>query len=431
VRRKWWYVALPGVYIARSARRSAARWRGVSATARRSRSDPGVGVASRVAPSLAASKARVWVALQVVPAAAEPDNPVSPMAARVVTAVMAGTARWGNLLTPDQRRTPDVVTECLTGIARCADMGAARRVVAAGFGGPEHLEVVEYSVGEPGPGQVLVSVRAAGVNPADVKRYRGPGDPAALPLVLGYEAAGVVTAVGAGTAHAIGDEVIAFRVQGAYASELVVDASALTPKPASLEWSEAGGLMLTGATAWHTLVATGVGDGDTVVVHGAAGGVGLPAVQLARLRGARVIGTASARNHDLLRSLGAEPVTYGEGLLDRIRELAPDGVDAALDLVGTDEAMDVSLALVDDRSRIATIANFARGPVEGVKLLGGGPGADPGEDIRNAARTELARLAGDGTLRVFVGSTYPLDDAAAAHRQILTGHTTGKLILLP
>jgi NADPH:quinone reductase-like Zn-dependent oxidoreductase len=154
-------------------------------------------------------------------------------------------------------------------------------------------------------------------------------------------------------------------------------------------------------------------------------------VQLARLRGARVIGTASPRNHDFLRELGAEPVVYGDGLADRVRALAPDGVDAALDLVGTDEAMDVSLELVADRSRIATIANFSRGPKEGVRLLGGGPGADPGNDIRDAARSELARLAGTGELRVFVASAYPLDDAADAHRQIATGHTTGKLVLLP
>jgi NADPH:quinone reductase len=303
--------------------------------------------------------------------------------------------------------------------------------VAAGYGGPENLEVQEVTLPEPGAGEVRVSVRAAGVNPADVKRYRGPGDPDQLPLPLGYEAAGVVTEVGPDVDHAVGDEVIVFRTQGAYASDLVVGAAALTPKPPSLGWAEAGGLMLTGATAWHTLVATEVGEGDTVLIHGATGGVGLPAVQLARLRGARVIGTAHERNHALLSELGAEPVAYGDGLADRVRALAPDGVDAAIDLVGTDEAMDTSLELVADRARIATIANFARGPKEGVKLLGGGPGADPGDDIRSAARAELARLAGDGTLRVFVAATYPLDDAAEAHRQIATAHTTGKLILLP
>jgi len=114
-----------------------------------------------------------------------------------------------------------------------------------------------------------------------------------------------------------------------------------------------------------------------------------------------------------------------------VRALAPDGVDVALDLVGTDEAMDVSLELVADRDRIASIANFARAPHEGIRLLGGGPGADPGDEIRMAARPELARLAGEGTLRVVIAATYPLDDVADAHRQIATGHTAGKIVLIP
>jgi NADPH:quinone reductase-like Zn-dependent oxidoreductase len=262
--------------------------------------------------------------------------------------------------------------------------------------------------------------------------YAEPGDPAKLPIALGYEAAGVVAAVGPEvTGWTEGDEVIAFRASAAYTSDLVVDVDALTPKPSSLGWPEAAGLMLTGATAWHTLEATDVHAGDTVLVHGATGGVGLLAVQLARLRGARVIGTTHPRNDDLLRDLGAEPVAYGEGLLERVRALTPGGVDVALDLVGTDEAMDVSLALVPDRSRIASIANFDRAPREGVRLLGNGPGADPGTEVRDAARAELARLAGEGSLRVVVASTYALDDAADAHRQIRSGHTTGKLVLLP
>lgn len=310
-------------------------------------------------------------------------------------------------------------------------MSASTRVVAAGYGGPENLEVRENPLDEPGAGQVRVSVRAAGVNPADAKSYRNEGDPARLPLPLGYEAAGVVAAVGPATSAAVGDEVIVFRTRGAYATDLVVDESTLTPKPSSLGWPEAGGLMLAGATAVHTLEATGVTSGDTVLVHGGAGGVGLNAVQLARLRGARVIATAGERNHDLLRELGAEPVSYGEGLADRVRALAPDGIDVALDLVGTDEAMDVSLELVADRGRVATIANFERGPREGVRLLGGGPGADAGDELRMAARPELARLAGAGGLRVLVAATYPLTEAADAHRQIATGHTTGKILLLP
>jgi NADPH2:quinone reductase len=310
-------------------------------------------------------------------------------------------------------------------------MSASRRVVAAGIGGPEQLRVEEVATTQPDAGQVRISVRAAGVNAYDAKVYAA-GDPSRLPIRLGYEAAGVVSAVGEDvTAWSVGDEVVAFRASGAYATDLVVDQAALTAKPGSLGWAEAGGLMLTGAAAWHTLEATGVGEGDTVLVHGSTGGVGLSAVQLARIRGARVIATAHPRNHDLLRELGVEPVAYGEGLLERVRALAPEGVDAALDLVGTDEAMDVSLALVADRDRIATIANFDRAPREGVRLLGNGPGADPGTEVRDAARAQLARLAGSGELRVLVAATYPLEAAADAHRQIATGHTTGKLVLLP
>ena len=304
--------------------------------------------------------------------------------------------------------------------------------MAAAYGGPENLRIEELPIRDVLPEQVRVAVRAAGVNAYDAKVYAKPGDPARLPIALGYEASGVVAAVGVDvTGWAEGDEVIAFRASGAYTSDLIVETRALTPKPPSLGWAEAAGLMLTGAAAWHSVVATRVGEGDTVLVHGATGGVGLPTVQLARLRGARVIGTTAPRNDDLLRELGVEPVAYGEGLLDRVRSLAPDGVDVALDLVGTDEAMDVSLALAPDRRRIATIANFERAPREGVLLLGNGAGADPGTELRDAARADLARLAGEGSLRVFVGATYPLDDAAGAHRQILTGHTTGKLVLLP
>jgi NADPH:quinone reductase-like Zn-dependent oxidoreductase len=307
-----------------------------------------------------------------------------------------------------------------------------RRVVATGFGGPENLELQQVALPDPGRGQARVEVRAVGVNPIDVKLYRGPGDPADLPVVLGFEAAGVVSAVGDGAADdvgplSVGDEVIAFRAPGAYASSLVLDGSALTRKPPGLDWPSAAGLLLASAAAWHAVTHTHVGDGDTVLVHGAAGGVGLAAVQLARLRGARVIGTASLSGHDLLRDLGAEPVVYGDGLADRVRALAPSGVDVALDLVGTDEALDVSLTLVADRSRVTTIANFTRGPEEGV-LLPGGPESDA---LRDAVRPELARLAGEGLLRVVVGATYPLTRAADAHRTLASGHTTGKLVLLP
>lgn len=315
------------------------------------------------------------------------------------------------------------------------DMSAV--VVAAAYGGPEVLAVVDRPAAEPGPGLARIEVRACGVNPIDYKLYSGAmgGDPARLPLSLGFEAAGVVTAVGDDAVGplgpvAAGDEVIAYRVSGAYAAELVAPAQALVPKPHALGWPEASGLMLGGATAWHALAATSVSSGDTVLVHGASGGVGLMVVQLALARGASVIGTASSARHDLLRDFGAIPVAYGDGLADRVRAAAPQGIDAALDLVGTDEAIDVSAELVADRNRIATIAAARRGLEPGMQALGGGPGADPGTELRNAARPELARLAGDGTLRVLVSQTFPLENAAAAHRAIMGGHTLGKIALI-
>jgi NADPH:quinone reductase len=311
-----------------------------------------------------------------------------------------------------------------------------RAVVATAYGGPEVLAVIEEEVPAPGPGEVLLDVRAAGVNPADVKAYSGAygTDPTQLPKRLGYEAAGVVRAVGAdalGPAGpvSVGDEVIAYQVIGAYADRLLVQATTLVPRPNNLSWEQAGGMMLVGATATHLVVATGVGSGDTVLIHGAVGGVGLMAVQLAVARGARVIGTANPKAHDLVVELGAEPVAYGEGLAERVRLLAPDGVDAALDTVGTDEAVDVSLELVADRRRIATIAAFARAGEAGIQLLGGAE--IPGTQIRQAARMDLVRLAEAGELRVLVAASYALADASVAHRAVLSSHAPGKIVLVP
>src|SRR3954470_21873610 len=250
----------------------------------------------------------------------------------------------------------------------------SRFVVATAFGGPEVLTLSEEPDREPGPGEAVLDVRAAGINPADWKGYGGAWgrDASRLPMRLGFEAAGVVAAVGEGATgpggpfsgrggggapgpaapFSVGDEVIGFRLTGAYADRLVVPAASLAPKPAGLDWAAAAGLMLTRATAVHALTATDVGEGDTVLVHGASGGVGLMLVQLARARGARVVGTAGGDGADLVRRLGGDPVRYGDGLAGRGRELAPEGVTAAVDAVGTDEALEVSLALVPDRKRI-------------------------------------------------------------------------------
>ena len=314
----------------------------------------------------------------------------------------------------------------------------SRVVVATAFGGPEVLSVVEQPIGAPGPGEAVLEVRAAGVNPADWKLASGAfgADPKRLPLRLGYEAAGVVTAVGPGAQGpagplAVGDEVIAWPLQGGYASELVVPAARLVLKPARLGWPEAAGLLLAGTTAVHALTAVAAGAGDTVLVHGAAGGVGQALVQLAVERGARVVGTAGPSGAELVRRLGGEPVPYGPGLADRVRGLASEGVSAAVDAVGTDEALDVSLELVADRRRIATIANFDRAPAAGVRVLGAGPGADPGTELREAARLQLTALAETGRLEVVVARTFALEDVAAAFHEGMTGHSHGKLVLVP
>lgn len=314
-----------------------------------------------------------------------------------------------------------------------------KHVVATAYGGAEVLSLVDEQIAEPGVGEVLLDVRAAGVNPADVKQYSGAWgtDKGKLPMRLGFEVAGVVSAVGPEAVSStgpvlVGDEVIAFRVSGGYAEQLVVAAADLVPRPTEASWEQAAGLMLAGATAMHAVTATAVRTGDTVLVHGAAGGVGLMAVQIAKSRGAHVIGTAGAGRHEFLRDWGVQPVEYGPGLADRVRELAADGVDAAIDTVGTDEAIDVSLELVADRQRIATIAAFARAKQDGFKALGGsGPGADPGTELRNAARLELVSLVEEGQIEVLIDEVFPLAEVAAAHRKILRGHTHGKIVLVP
>ena len=318
-------------------------------------------------------------------------------------------------------------------------MSDAIAVVAAAYGGPEVLELRPVDVPDPGPGEVLLDVRAAGVNPIDWKVFSGRmgDDPAALPLRPGVEAAGVVAAVGPGGAEgprgplAVGDEVFAFRAAGAWASRIVVPAASCVPKAPAVRWPVAGATMAAGATAVHLLEATRVGPGDVVLVHGASGGVGRLAVQLARRRGAaRVIGTARPANHDAVRALGAEPVAYGDGLLERLRGLAPDGVDVALDCVGTDDALETSLALARDRDRLATIVAGPPAAAKGFTRLGGAPGADRGDEIRARARLELVDLLASGALTVATAS-YPLADAAAAVRDSQQNAANGKIVLVP
>jgi NADPH2:quinone reductase len=309
-------------------------------------------------------------------------------------------------------------------------------IIAPAYGEPDLLEFVGRPVPAPGDGEVTIEVRASGVNPADLKRLRGQfgANPAALPLRLGSEVSGVVTAVGpnaVGPAGPIevGDEVIGYRVAGGFAQALTVPASSVLPKPATLDWAQAAGLMVVGVTAVHLLEATAVGAGDRVIVHGASGGVGSMAVQLAILRGAEVVGTAGPHSLDRVRAQGGRAVEYGDGLVERLRAMLPDGADAALDTVGTEEAVDASLALVPDRGRIASIAAFEYGGRHGIRLLGSGPGADPGGAIRDAARPGLIELAGAARLHVNVGRTFPLASAAEALEFLAHGHPGGKVVL--
>lgn len=308
-----------------------------------------------------------------------------------------------------------------------------RTVVAREYGGPEVLAIQDIELPAPGDDEVLVDVRAAGANPVDYKLYSGGmgDDPAALPMPMGMEVAGVVAVAGSGArgytgALAVGDEVIATNVRGGYAEQVLVAGSDVGHKPANLSFEQAAGLILVGGTAWHLLTKTDVGTGETVLIHGASGGVGLMAVQLAVARGARVIGTASLARHDQLREYGAQPVAYGPGLADRVRAIA--AVDAALDLVGTDEALDTSVELVTDRGRIATIAGFGRAGELGIAAL---TGADGGQAIRDAARPELIKLAAEGRLEVTIDRVFALTEAAEAHRYLQTGHARGKVVLVP
>lgn len=310
----------------------------------------------------------------------------------------------------------------------------AQRWVATDFGDLDVFELVATEVPDPGPGEVTITVRAAGMNPADYKHVAHGSDRSLLPAPIGYEVSGVLSAVGPGTeiasgGGAVGDEVLAFRVSGGYATALTVPARDVFAKPASLGFPEAANLLLAAATAAEMLHVTGVGAGDTVLLHGASGAVGVSVLQQARLLGVRVVGTAGEDRFDVVRQFGGDPVRYGDGLADRVRALAPEGVSAALDAVGTDEAVDVSLALVPDRQRIVSIAAFGRTEAEGYRVIAGAMPASTA--FRDAARARLVDLATAGDLVVPVARTFPLAQAREALELLRGGHPGGKLALLP
>ena len=293
------------------------------------------------------------------------------------------------------------------------------------FGGPEVLELVELPDPHPAPGQVRVAVRAAGVNPIDWKLRRGMRG-GELPQTTGGEVAGVVDELGDGvTDVAVGDNVFGFAAAGGGAAELALSAE-YAPIPSSLDFAGAAGLPVAVETAVRTLDLLGVGAGSTLVINGAAGAVGSAAVQIAIARGARVIGTASPGNHEYLRSLGAEPTTYGDGLVDRVRVLAPDGVDAALDAAGGG-ALPELVELAGGPEHVVTIADYAGAEATGVRFSGG---ADPATVRALHALKDIGELIEAGRFTLRVAQTFPLDQIAEAHRLSETGHAGGKLVLL-
>jgi NADPH:quinone reductase-like Zn-dependent oxidoreductase len=300
-----------------------------------------------------------------------------------------------------------------------------RAVSFTDYGPPEVLRVVDAEEPHPDAGQIRIAVHAAGVNPIDWKARSGVMRemmPLSFPVIDGREASGVVDEVGPGVSDvATGDEVFGFSVGGAAAERALLDDYAR--KPPGLAWEDAAALPVAVETSLRVFnVLGGLEEGQTIVVNGAAGGVGVAAVQIARAGGVRVIGTASEGNHEFLRSLGAEPTTYGDGMVERIRALAPDGVDLAFDTAG--KGIPDLVTLTGDPARVATIADFGAAAL-GVKVTGGAEGRAPG------ALDEAARLVEADQLHVPVQQTFTFGEAPEAHRLSEGGHVRGKLVLVP
>jgi NADPH:quinone reductase-like Zn-dependent oxidoreductase len=305
------------------------------------------------------------------------------------------------------------------------------------FGGPEVLEVAEHPDPAPGEGKVLVAVRAAGVNPIDWKLREGTraSDPIEKPRRLGLDVSGVISALGDGVdGWSVGDEVVVRGASGGYASEVVASVGKLVRKPAGVSFEQAAALGIPAGTAYQVVASIGADAGDVLLIHGASGAVGQAAIQFARDRGITVVGTASASNLDRVRQLGAIALEYGDGLVERVRSAVPQGVDYVLDMAGTDAALQASFELVPDRSHIGTIVVGAKAAELGIKAWSGGSPQPltPEEEALRAEGLEAA-LAGlaNGTFEVEIGATYPLKDAAEAHRVGQAGEVRGKIILVP
>lgn len=312
----------------------------------------------------------------------------------------------------------------------------ATAIVYTEFGGPEVLHPIDVSDPVPGSGEVAIRVEAAGVNPIDAKLRSGkrPSGEIVDPRRVGADGAGVVTAVGADVdGFRAGDAVVFFGASGAYATDVVVAAGKVHPRPPQVDAATGAALGVPVSTAYQALRSLGVGAGDTLLVHAGSGAVGWALIQFAVLWGATVVATSSPRRADGVRALGATPVEYGDGLTARVREAAPNGVTVAIDAAGTDEALHTSLELVGDKSRIVTLVRGRDASALGIRAFSGGsPVPLTPQQLTwraEAVPVALALLAA-GRFAVELGPSLPLADASEAHRLVESG-VDGKVTLVP
>jgi NADPH2:quinone reductase len=297
------------------------------------------------------------------------------------------------------------------------------------YGDTDVLYIAEVQTPAPDAGEVVVQVRAAGINPGEAAIRMGYLDsrfPATFPSGEGSDLAGVITAIGPDvTDFAVGDEVLGWSWRrSSHAEYVAVPVEQLIRKSAELSWPVAGSLYVVGVTAYAAVRAVAVGAGDTVVVSAAAGGVGSVVVQLLRLKGAEVIGIASESNHEWLASLGVTPVTYGDGLADRLRAAAPDGIDAFIDLFGPDYVR-LAVELGVARDRIETIIAMDVAAEVGAKAEGSVDASTT--DVLD----EVAGLVAAGKIEISIAASYPLDQVVAAFTELEKRHTRGKIVLVP
>lgn len=297
------------------------------------------------------------------------------------------------------------------------------------YGGLDVLTVREVEVRPPGPGEVAVEVKAAGINPGEASIRKGLLEekwPGSFPSGQGSDLAGIVTAVGEEVeGFAAGDEVLGWSWERSSQAELcVVPADQLVRKPAALAWEVAGSLYVVGVTAFAAVRAVAPRAEETVVVSAAAGGVGTLTVQLLKTHGAEVVGLASEPHHDWLREKGVTPVAYGEGVLRRVLEATPRGIDAFIDLYGP-EYVELAVELDVPPARIETIISYEKAQEIGARAEGSSDASSP-EIV-----AEMAELVATGKIELPIAATYPLDEVREAFEQLEDRHTLGKIVLIP